>query len=228
MNKAQQSTPLPKFRLRFSKQGRGIYISHLDLMRTLQRAFHRGSIPLKYSQGFNPHAQIAIALPLSVGTSSTCELMDFSLREQMSPDEIIRRLKESLPEGIDALEVYEAQRKFKELKWLEAEVRFEYDSGDLSEKAAALRDFFSRETIVISKKTKSGMKEEDIVPSIRTLNICAGKDAVEITAVLSAQEPTLNPERLVSALEQLAPELLPDHAVFHRLGVYDSLMQPFR
>ena len=54
-----------KLRLRFEKTGRAIYISHLDLMRTMQRVFLRADCPLKYSEGFNPHALISILLPLS-------------------------------------------------------------------------------------------------------------------------------------------------------------------
>ena len=59
---------MDKMRLRFEKTGRAIYISHLDMMRTMQRVFARAGLELKYSEGFNPHPQISIALPLSVGT----------------------------------------------------------------------------------------------------------------------------------------------------------------
>ena len=68
-----------KLRLRFRKTGRAVYISHLDLMRTMQRAFSRAEYELEYSKGFNPHPQISISLPLSVGVASLCELMDFKL-----------------------------------------------------------------------------------------------------------------------------------------------------
>ena len=60
---------MDKYRLLFSKTGRAVYISHLDLMRTLTRAFLRAECRLKYSEGFNPHPQISIALPVSVPAS---------------------------------------------------------------------------------------------------------------------------------------------------------------
>ena len=84
-----------KLRLRFEKTGRAIYISHLDLMRTMQRVFARAGLELKYSEGFNPHPQISIALPLSVGTGSLCEIMDFRLT---SDTEL-----ETLPERMNAM-----------------------------------------------------------------------------------------------------------------------------
>ena len=52
--------------------------------------------------------------------------------------------------------------------------------------------------------------------------------AVELEAVISAQEPTLNPELLAEALRQLAPEIAPDFAKFTRLETYDKNMEIFR
>ena len=86
-----------KLRMRFSKTGRAVYISHLDLMRTMQRAFLRAGYPLKYSEGFNPHAQISILLPLSVGCASECELMDFQLTEEVDLQELPARLTAVMP-----------------------------------------------------------------------------------------------------------------------------------
>ena len=105
-----------KLRLRFEKTGRAIYISHLDLMRTMQRVFLRADCPLKYSEGFNPHALISILLPLSVGVGSGCELMDFQLREDVDLAALPERLTAVMPEGIRALEAYPAGRKVRELK----------------------------------------------------------------------------------------------------------------
>ena len=59
-------------RIQFIKTGRARYISHLDLMRTFQRAFLRAGLHVKHTEGFNPHAYVSIALPLSVGFSSHC------------------------------------------------------------------------------------------------------------------------------------------------------------
>ena len=215
-------------RLRFSKTGRAVYISHLDLMRTMQRAFQRADIGLKYSEGFNPHAQMSIALPLSVGTGSVCEVMDFKLREYISPSEIVFRLNRALPEGIKANEVYQWENKAKNIKWLDIDCIFEYDSRTPTDMISGLMDFFARESLVIAKKTKSGMGESDIAPAIRSIlfDECVG--GVGGKAVVSAQEPTLNPEHLVTALKQLAPELAPDFAQFTRSQIYSADMTVFR
>ena len=217
-----------KLRLRFAKKGRAVYISHLDLMRTMQRVFLRAGYSLKYSEGFNPHPVISILLPLGVGTGSECELMDFQLTEDADLAAMPEKLNKAMPEGITALEVKEAQGKVKDLKWLRISGRFDYDDRDAAAMRDGLQDFFAREQIVITKKTKRGEGEADIAPAIREIGFTAGESCVRISAVISAQEPTLNPEHLISALRQLAPELAPDFAEFTRVEVYNEKMKVFR
>ena len=220
-----------KLRLRFSKKGKAVYISHLDLMRTIQRSFLRaGCDALKYSEGFNPHPVISILLPLGVGVGSVCELMDFQLTRETDLSKLPARLTAAMPEGIEALEVYSGVGKARELKWLRVAGALEYDGRDAAAMRAGLTEFFGRESIIIEKKTKRGTGQSDIAPAIKEISFSAGAEGFTILldAVISAQEPTLNPEHLMKALRQLAPELAPDFAEFTRLEVYDSEMRPFR
>ena len=219
-----------KLRMRFSKTGRAVWLSHLDLMRTMQRAFLRAGYPLKYSEGFNPHAQISILLPLSVGVSSTCELMDFQLKEDVDVSEIPARLTAVMPEGITVEDAYLMENKAKYLKWLQVSGRLEYDDRDLVEMADGLAAFYARPEIVITRKTKRGEGQMDIVPAIRELSIAIDNKRSHITleAVVSAQEPTLNPDHLITALRQLAPEIAPDFAAFARQQVYLENGEVFR
>lgn len=219
---------MDKYRLRFSKTGRAVYISHLDLMRTITRAFLRAEIRLKYSEGFNPHPNISIALPLSVGCESLCEIMDFKLAENVPAEEILSKLQHQLPEGIEAIDVYESERKVKELKWLKISGVLEYDERNCDEMVDKLSEFFNKESIVITKKTKRGMGESDIKPAIKEISFESVDGNVKLNAVISAQEPTLNPEHIVNALYQLYPEIAPDFAKFRRLEIYDENMSVFR
>ena len=219
---------MSKLRMRFSKTGRAIYISHLDLMAMMQRAFSRADCPLKYSEGFNPRPQISIALPLSVGTASLCEIMDFQLVNEVDITQLRDRLNAKMPEGVEVLEIYEPTRKNAELKWLAVEGVFEYDDRPVDIMQARLTDFFSRESIVVEKKTKRGLGEVDIAPSIREIAFSSDGEAVRVSAVISAQNPTLNPELPCAALRALAPEIAPDFAKFTRVETYDEKMSVFR
>ncbi len=219
---------MDKLRLRFEKTGRAVYISHLDLMHTMQRVFSRAGYELKYSEGFNPHPQISILLPLSVGTASLCEIMDFRLKGEADPAELPARLTAVMPEGIRALECYEQVSKAALLKYLEIEGVFEYDDRPCGEMAKDLTAFFDQEAIVIVKKTKRGTGESDIRPAIRSIRFCEAEEGVKVRAVISAQEPTLNPALLADALRQLRPEIAPDFDRFTRIETYLADMKVFR
>ena len=219
---------MDKLRLRFEKTGRAVYISHLDLMHTMQRAFSRAGYELKYSEGFNPHPQISIALPLSVGVASLCEIMDFRLKTDVDLSQLPERLTAVMPEGIRVTDCYEQVNKTALLKYLEIRGAFEYDDRPISATAEALNAFYAQDTIVIEKKTKRGQGQSDIRPAIREIRFEAGEDAVALHALISAQEPTLNPALLADALRQLRPELAPDFARFTRIENYLENMEIFR
>ena len=221
---------MDKLRMRFEKTGRAVYISHLDLMHTMQRAFSRAGFRLKYSEGYNPHPIISIALPLSVGTASVCELMDFRLLTEAENGDIAERLNKALPEGIHVEAVYPAERKTAELKWLKLEGRLEYDNRTAARAAEALNAFFAQETLVISKKSKRGFSDFDLIPAIHKLTFSAREDEVTVKTVMtvSAQEPTFNPDLLCEALRQKNSELAPDFAAFTRIETYDENLTVFR
>ena len=219
---------MDKLRLRFEKTDRAVYISHLDLMHTMQRAFSRAGYELKYSEGFNPHPQISIALPLSVGASSLCEIMDFKLTQDVDISEIPAKLSAVMPEGIRVVDCYVPEHKPALLKYLEVEGVFEYDNRDAADMCDALRTFYAADEIIISKKTKRGMGESDIKAAIKEISFEALAEGVKLHAIISAQEPTLNPSLLADALSQKAPEIAPDFAKFTRLETYHANMEIYR
>lgn len=210
---------MDKLRLKFAKTGRAVYISHLDLMRTMQRAFSRAGVPLKYSEGFNPHAKISIILPLSVGTASLCEYMDFALTEDRDLAALPGQLNLCMPEGIEALEAYPAPGKGAELKWLRL-------SGVMKggRDAAYYNDYFAQGSILVEHRAKRGVRTDDIAPSIRLARFTDAAGGVEAELILHAQEPTVSPELMMAALGDSAPA----YYRFTRLEAYREDMTPFR
>ena len=213
----------------FEKTGNAVYISHLDLMRLFQRAFKRAGLPLTHTQGFNPRPSVSIALPLSVGVESECELLDFDLYGESVPNDLIRdKLNASLVAGVQVKEVYDDGRKIKHLSYLRCAVTLEYDNGVPEGTADALRGLFARESLVLEKKGKNGVTQQDIIAMIRSLKIREGERELLLEAVICCQNPTLNPSQLVAAIETYAPESAPDFATIRRLEVYDTEMNIFR
>jgi radical SAM-linked protein len=211
-------------RLLFEKVGEAVWISHLDLMRVFQRAFKRAGLPLTHSQGFNPRPSVSIALPLSVGVSSKCELLDFALDGcNITCDEIRSRLNETLISGVRVLDVYEEGRKIRDLSLLRCEIHLEYAQPVLDDAIDEIRKLFIRDDVVLPKKTKNGIKDENIIPMIR--NILAyrgGEQEVILNAVICCQNPTLNPMQLVNAIASCLPHLKPTFSYTIRQEIYDN------
>ena len=217
-------------RMLFEKTGNGIWISHLDLMRVFQRAFRRAGLLIRHTQGYNPHAFVSLALPLSVGTASYCELLEFDLAElPVSLEALPALLNEKLPDGICCVRAYEAERKLRDLRYLRARVELEYDRGVPEGAAAAVDDLFSSESIQVEKKTKSGPAQVEIRPMIRSLEVLESDGhTLVLEAVVCAQNPSLNPDLLAKAVAVHLPEFAPDFAKSTRVEVYDQEMEPFR
>jgi len=89
----------------FSKSGPLRFISHLDLLRAFQRIIRRAELPTAYSQGFNPHMLMSFALPLPLGMESAKDYAEIVLSEEMDVREILERLNQSTPEGLNFLTV---------------------------------------------------------------------------------------------------------------------------
>ena len=217
-------------RLLFEKTGNSVWISHLDLMRLFQRAFKRAGLPLTHTQGFNPRPSVSIAMPMSVGVESVCELLDFDLDgEPVACDEIMTRLNDTLVEGVRVLQVYENGKKIRDLSLLHCQVTLEYDSGIPENAISSLRTLFSRESLVVPKKSKNGIQEQDIIPMLNSMEfIEAGECELILDCVVCCQNPTLNPMQLVAAVELHLPELKPDFAKCRRIEIFDTENNVFR
>ena len=97
---------MPRLRIKFYKGQETKYISHLDLMRLWERAFHRAGMQLAYTEGFSPHPRISLAAPLALGVTSGAELMDVVLAKEASPHFFITAVNGKLPAGVRILQAH--------------------------------------------------------------------------------------------------------------------------
>lgn len=217
-------------RILFTKTGEAVWMSHLDLMRLFQRAFKRAGFPLKHTQGYNPRPSVSIALPLSVGVESVCELLDFDLEGDLpSCEKITAALNRVLIPGVQVLQTYTNERKIKDLSFLDCEICLEYDSGVPEEAEEWIGALFCRENLEVEKKGKNGPVQQDIIPMIRRVGIETMDDHIlKIGARICCQNPSLNPMQLVAAIERYVPEFKPDHARCCRMEIYDTKETVFR
>lgn len=218
-------------RIRFSKTDTARFISHLDLMRTLQRGFLRAGISIRHTEGFHPHPYISIPLPLPLGFSSECEVLEFGLLGGAAPEALPELLTQALPAGLTVHRCYEGGLPFRRLCYVRYEMDLEFDEPLAEEAALALKDITGREAHIIqkrSKKAKSGMTELDIIPLIQRVESLEPQgDRLHLGVLLQAQNPGLNPDLLIGALRTEFPHLAPAYTSFHRKAILDEQFNPF-
>lgn len=197
----QEVTPVT-VRIRFFKIGNLQYISHLDLVRTMNKVITRAGLPLWYTEGFNPKPKMVFAAPLSIGTESMTEFMDLRLVERVEPEEIKTALARNLTEEMSVLEVYYPKTKLTEMKWLRYEI--DIDTAGVSDAlVASCNAIFSADTLLVEKKGKDGsLRPVDIRPLIREIEASVREGRLHIDCVLSGDSSAfLNPELLIRCLK---------------------------
>ncbi len=147
-------------RFEFEKKDTAIYLSHLDLMRCMTRALTRAEIPVKYTEGFNPHPYLVFAAPLALGITGEKEYFEIKITEEMPFEEMKNRLNDTLPMGLHITEVQESGRDFNDIESADYEVFTEGKTAEDWEK------FFAADTIPTEKKTKRGMETVDLKTEI--------------------------------------------------------------
>ncbi len=216
-------------RLLFEKKGNAVWISHLDLMRLFQRAFKRAGFQLTHTQGYNPRPSVSIALPLSVGVESSCELLDFELENGgVTCEEIRRRLNTVLIDGIRVLDVYSGGKKLRELAFLRCQLCLEYDLAVPAYAAAEMQKLFERQELPVEKKSKNGVSEQNIIPMLHSIHFVQQGSCIIADAVVCCQNPSLNPMLLAAAIERYLPEMAPDFVRCGRMEIFDRNHEVFR
>lgn len=200
--------------IRFGKQPRLRFISHLDLQRFFQRALNRTGLPIAYSQGFNPHPILSFGSALALGWTSEYEIIDVKLSVPMGRKRTEEAMRAALPVDLPVLEVRLVDDRHPAPM---AMVRASDYSIELSGETAqatldAVETFLAREQVLAMRKTKSGEREVDIRPMAialqRTEN---GLDArLKLT-----EKDTLKPDLLIRSLAELAG-VEPPEAKIHR------------
>ena len=207
-----------RYVIKFTKEANIKFISHLDLMRTLQRVIRRANLPMEYSKGFNPHMAMSIAQPLSVGVYSDAEYMDIVLVEELDEKEIIEKLNAKTASGIKFLEARKVITKDGEKKLPQAmalidAARFTVkmlceDSKVVEEKLKTLEE--NKEWITI-KKSKKGEKEVNLRTMIKEMKYWTNENELVLNILISSgSREHLSPDLVASYIKSNIPEIVED------------------
>ncbi len=201
-----------KLRLRYTKRGRLRFTSHRDIARAFERALRRAQVPMAYSAGFSPHPKISWVGAAPTGVASEAEYVEISVAERVDLDRLQAALDESLPPGIDVVDVVEAPAgtslpdRVQASSWA---IRLPQVPLDELERAVAA--FLATDTLLVSRLMKAGLRELDARAAV--ISMAASWDDGEVpcatlTVVVRHVTPAVRPDDVLSGLRSVA-DLVP-------------------
>ena len=189
-------------RMSFEKTGMAKFISHLDTVRCITRAMKRANVPIWFTEGFNPHAFLTFAMPLSLGFESLCETVDFRLLEEVDLNELKERINDALPVDMTVKEIYVYDTSPNDIRWAEYKIIFNNPDNLLLGQAEMI---LSSDEIMVLKKSKKGRnkveKEVNIKEHIKSFDLTEDNGKLVLNTVLSSGTSiNINPMLLIGAL----------------------------
>lgn len=221
--------------LQYSKEEEARFLSHLDLMMAMERAFRRAGLPLAFSEGFNPHPRIAYASALAVGVTSEGEYLDLQLREELPPETVLERVNQVLPRGLRVKAVVPVVKRKQSLmavinlaryrvevpiiQGYDREIGKEHLPSEAIDEAIA--QAMALPVYLVQRQGKKGKREVNIRPGIRELTgQIRGQKLILEMAVQTGSSGNVKPEEVVKMVRARSPWQLGENLRIHRLGLY--------
>lgn len=230
------------YRVRLAKLEPVMFVSHLGIMRSFERAVRRADLPVAYSGGYHPHPKISFAIALGVGMTSEAEYVDIELLDDETPlgaAQLLQRLNDALPPGLEAI----AAARVEGQPALAASVAWASYRVDVPKGVAdAAARFMNLDHYVVEVTGKGGPRQVDIRPLVHSLKASGASGrgdgdgdgrynaSVEFTVACGGRAH-LRPGEVMSALGSLASEPVRGDGVgVHRTGlffdIYGELVLP--
>lgn len=195
-------------RSRFQVVGRMRFLSHLDLLKMMEKALRRADIPMNFSQGFNPHPKISFGAAKPVGLASSGEYFDVELIEKMAPEEFRERLQKNYPEGMIVFETKEIEVGKPALMAIINGASYEVQLELVKEISpqeleAKINGLFAQKEIVVSRISPKRKKMFDIRPGIFAIDFVFTNPR-EIVLKLELQtgnQGNVRPQEVLEALD---------------------------
>ncbi len=211
-----------RLRLRYAKRGRLRFSSHRDFQRAFERAIRRAGVPMAYSAGFNPHPKISYAGAAPTGTASEAEYLEIAVIEHCDPEAVRKALDESLPDGLDVLEVVEARGGSLPERIAASIWRVELPTVSPADALIAVTGFLAAESVPVERVMKDGRRQLDARVPVVSLTVSAsdqdgapmptgapgGGPYAILHMVVRHETPSVRPDDVLTGLRQVA-DLVP-------------------
>ena len=207
-----------RYLTKFTKEENIKFISHLDVLKTIQKNIRRAGLPVEFSQGFNPHMNTSIAQPLSVGVYSSGEYMDMILTTETDEKEIVDKLNATAPSGIKyisalAIPYTPGDKKVPQAMALIDAARYtiKVKYSDTSALEDEMTKLLENETWITIKKSKKGEREVNLRTLVKEISFGVQDEFLVLNVLISTgSREHLSADLLVSYIREKTTNALLD------------------
>lgn len=221
-----------KIRIKFKKWDCMKFIGHLDMMRYFQKAMRRANIDICYSEGFSPHQIMSFAAPLGVGITSDGEYFDIEVNSSLSSKDALKALNDTMVYGVAVTDYVKLPDDAKTAMSIveAADYKLYYKEGYNSPKTASEwnnildKEFNSKESFTIIKKTKKNEREVDLKPLVYDFKVSGEENNPYFYINLSTgSNDNIKPELVLSSIYEKCGLIYDEKGIqIHRIDVYAS------
>lgn len=165
---------IQRLTIRYAKRGRMRFASHRDVARAIERGVRKAGVPVAYSAGFSPHPRISYSGGAPTGSASEAEYLELSLTRRCEPADLGRLLDAALPDGIDVIDVVEAEGKAAGLQFEAGQWEVLLPGVTAATARAAARAFLAESSVLVERLTSKGKRELDARAAIVSLDVASG------------------------------------------------------
>lgn len=218
---------------KYSKTGNLKYISHLDVLRFIQRAVKRTGLPAKYSEGFNPHMKTAFGYPLSLGTESIGEYFELEFNEHVDPEVFVSKINQVLPKEMQiqkSKETEELESIMTRCAYAEYIITLESETMDVEK----LNELFNEmlKTGLVYPRQKKNKKNKTVIKEINTLDYIKYLKAERLTEMkitveavfLTTETGSMKVDEVLKLMEERG--FTADYHSIMKIDALDKDMQP--
>ncbi len=213
-------------RVKYAKTSEGRFLSHLDMARTMERAFRRARLPLAFSEGFNPHPKFSFGSALAVGVTSEGEYLDIELREDLPLEEIRSRLETALPPGLKLMEIKKLENREESLSARINMARYQVKSPlphPVSQEQVddTISAILAESVFSITRQGKKGPREVNIREGIFDLKGKVEDNVLWLEMDLqTGSEGNVRPDEVLQILRDRGKIPLGPFVCIHRQGLF--------
>ena len=201
--------PVQKLRIRYARRGRLRFSSSRDFARAIERALRRAGVPMAFSAGFHPHPKISYAGAAPTGAASEAEYFEISVTERVDPERVRVALDESLPDGLNILEVVEARTGSLAERLQASEWEIAFPGTDPERVGAAVGRLLAVESAPVTRVFKNGPKTFDAREPIVAADVRVEEEPDSaryaiLRVVVQHTTPVVRPDDILTALRSVA------------------------